>query len=138
MAKTMPDATTVAANWASRMAGSGQKMTDGINAVTVAPGQAAAAAKGLWLQNVSQAGDRFASAVSKVSLSEWQQATVAKGVPRVAQGAQAAQSKFAAVMQTWLPRIAQIRSTLRPRGDISANVDRATQFMTAMHAQKGK
>lgn len=138
MAKTMPDAQSVSSKWATRMGGAGQAYADGVNAVTVAPGQAAAAAKGLWVQNVSQAADRFAANVSKVSLAEWQQTAIAKGQSRLASGATAAQPKFAAAMTTWLPRIASIRSGLPPRGDIGANVARATQFMQAMHAQKGK
>lgn len=129
MAQT-PD--QIAAQWASRLAASGQRITDGVNAVTVAPGQAAARQKAVWQQNTANAADKWASRVASVPLSDWQQAMTAKGVQRIGTGAQAAQPKFAQFMGQLLPHIAQVQGTLPPRGDLSANIQRMVQFTQGM------
>ncbi len=138
MAKNMPDATASSTKWAQRMASSGQAMTDGINNVTVSPGQAAAAAKDLWLAQVQAAQGRFATNVAAVPLESWKASAIAKGVPRVAQGAQTAQPKMAAAMQKWFPRIQAARSSLPPRGGIENNVARSAAFARALNSQKGQ
>lgn len=122
----------IAAQWASRLAGSGQRITEGVNAVTVAPGQAAARQKAVWAQNVAAAQDKWASRVGAVPLSDWQAAMTQKGVQRVATGAQAAQPKFAAFMGQLLPHIAQVRGTLPPRGNLDQNIARMTAFVQGM------
>lgn len=126
----------VAANWASRLGQSGQAITDGINAVQVAPGQAAARQKTVWVNNVAAAANKWASNVASVSLQDWQQAAITKGVPRIASGANAAQPKFEAFMGRLLPYIESQRSSLPPRGDFAANLNRMTQFVQGMHKFK--
>lgn len=138
MAKAMPSPNAVATKWAQRMASSGPAMTDGINAVTTSPGQAAAAAKNTWLQAVSQSADRYATNVAAVPLQVWKDATINKGVQRVALGAQAAQPKFEQAMSKWLPTIASIVGSLPPRGGIDANAARSVAFMKAMNAARGR
>lgn len=126
------DPTQVAADWASRLGASGQKITAGVQAVTVAPGQAAARQKQVWVQNTTSSADKWASRTAAVPLSDWQQATVSKGVPRIASGAQAAQPKFAAFMGQLLPFQARGLSQLPPRGDLGANINRMTQWVQYM------
>jgi hypothetical protein len=136
MARNMPDPTTASKRWSSQMGASTQKMTDGINSVTVAPGQAAANAADLWANNVAAAKGRFKTNVGAVSLSAWQTAAITKGVGRVAQGAQAAEGKYAAAAQVWYPKIASIVAGLPPRGTIQQNMQRAVQFGTNLNAAK--
>lgn len=128
---TTPDA--AAAAWAQRLAASTQKITDGINSVTVAPGQAAARQADVWVQNVTSSRDKWQRNVAAVSLSDWQQAAISKGVQRIGPGAQAAQAKFANFMGQLLPHIDRTKSSLPPRGTFDQNLARMVQFSQGMH-----
>lgn len=88
------DPTTAGARWAQGLGGASQKITEGINRVTQAPGQKAANNKQGYINGVNSSVDKWARNVARVSLGDWQQAFLNKGVPRVAQGAQASQQKF--------------------------------------------
>ena len=84
-----------AAKWARNLGAATQDIAAGIDRVTQAPGQKAAAASGKWLQKVSQAEGKFKSNVASVSLSSWQ-AAAKDGVNRVAAGANAKKGKMEA------------------------------------------
>lgn len=122
----------IAANWASRLGASGTKITAGVNAVTVAPGQAAARQQAAYVSNVQAAAGKWASNVAAVSLQSWQSDMTTKGVPRIATGATAAVPKFTSFMTQLLPAINTAKSALPPRGSLDQNVARMTQFVTAM------
>lgn len=126
------DPATVAANWAQRLGASTQKITDGINSVQTAPGQAAARQKAVWAQNVASAQDKWASRVASVTLSDWQQAAITKGVARIGPGATAAQPKMQAFMTQLLPKVASVVGSLPPRGTTDQNIQRAVAFMQGM------
>lgn len=132
----MPSSTDAAARWAQNFGASGQRWAQGVQGVTVAPGQLAARAKNLWAQNTAAAVDRFAANSARVSLQEWQQTTVSKGQPRLASGAQAAQPKVEAVFAKLFPFIQNTVNSLPPRGDIEQNINRAAQFARTMHTYK--
>lgn len=133
MAKQL-DPTQIAADWASRLASSGDKIKRGVAAVTTAPGAAAARQKSVWQANTAAAADKFARNVGKVSLADWQGAMSTKGVDRIATGAQAAQPKMAAFLSSFLPFIANAAASLPPRGSYEQNKARATQMMDKAHA----
>lgn len=122
----------IAANWAAGLANAGQKITDGINGVTVAPGRAAAAQKAVWVQNVAASQDKWARNTANVSLPDWQQAMITKGVPRIASGATAAQPAFATFMTKLLPFIDQVKATLPARGTLDQNIARSNAFIRGM------
>lgn len=122
----------IAAKWATGLSGASSRITDGINAVSVAPGQAAARQKQVWQQNVAASADKWATNTGKVSLSDWQSAMINKGVPRIASGAIAAQPKFATFMTQLMPFIAQQKSALPARGNLDANIARMTAFARGM------
>jgi hypothetical protein len=130
MAGQTPD--QIAAQWASRLAGSTQRIKDGVNAVSVAPGQAAARQKDVWAQNVAASKDKWAGRVASVSLSDWQQAMNEKGSARIGAGAQAAQPKFAQFMGQLLPHIASTKASLPARGNLDQNIARAAAFARGM------
>jgi hypothetical protein len=99
------DPQTATAKWVSNLSNSTQAMTRGVQAVTVAPGIAAANAADKWLQNVTAAKDKFASRVRSVSLSDWQNAMTSYGINRVSQGATAKQAKMQSFMTEFLPHL---------------------------------
>lgn len=125
-----PDQAT--AKWVARLGAAQQQITDGVNAVTVAPGTKAAAAKALWASQVANAQDKWAQRVGSVSLQAWQQATIA-GIPRVAQGAQAKQGKVLAFQQQWLPYVEQQAQRVRqmPKGGLANGIARAVAQIQA-------
>lgn len=89
--------------WVTNLSGATDRMTSGANAVTVAPGQAAAAAADKWLQRVTAAKQKFATNVGAVSLQSWQASYINIGIPRVASGAQAKQGKYQAFAADFFP-----------------------------------
>lgn len=126
------DPTTVASKWAQNLSGATQSITDGVNAVSVAPGAAAARQKTVYVNNVTASADKWARNVAAVSLSSWQQDMITKGIPRIASGAQAAQSKFATFMGKLLPYQANLVSQLPARGNLEQNITRMTQMVRGM------
>jgi hypothetical protein len=95
-----PQAATT--KWVSSMQNATAQITRGVNAVTVSPGQKAAAAADKWLAKVTQAKAKFAARVGALSLQDWQTAMTNYGIPRIAQGATAKQGKMLAFQTEWL------------------------------------
>lgn len=120
------------ARWAQRMAASTDKWTAGVNAVSVAPGQLAARNADAWANNTVAAKSKWATNVAAVDLQTWKNDMLTKGGPRIASGAQAAQSKFTDFMVFILPKIDQIRSGLPARGNLDQNINRMVQFSRKM------
>lgn len=98
--------------WATRLSGATAEIAAGIDRVTVAPGQKAAAKKDKWLQNVQASADKWASRVGGVSLEAWKQAAKTIGVQRIATGAQAKKGKFGAFIREFQPHLDQLQSKL--------------------------
>jgi len=119
------------AKWLSRLSGASQDIINGVNGVTVAPGQLAAAQQQKWLQNVQAAADKWKRNTGNVSLEQWRQYMLNVGVPRVAQGAQAKQAKYGAFAQQFFPHleagIAKVKSM--PSTTLEDNINRAVTMM---------
>ncbi len=114
----------MAADWAQKLGGSTAKITAGVQAVSVAPGQAAARQKAVWLQNVTAAVDKFASHVAAVPLADWQAAMINKGIPRIGAGAAASQAKMASFLTQFLPYVDSVKRNLPARGNLDQNIAR--------------
>jgi hypothetical protein len=122
------------------MGGATDAATRGVNAVTVSPGQSAAAAADKWMNNTMAAKDKFARRVGSVSLGQWQQAMTQYGISRMAQGAQQKQGKMQSFMAEYLPFLSagvqQIHSM--PKNTIEDSIARATAMIRYNHTfQRG-
>ena len=127
------DAAAVAQRWVNGLSGAGDKIKAGVDAVTVAPGQAAARQANVWLQNTQASQAKYARNVAAVSLADWRTAVETKGIPRIAAGAQASQAKFAGFMTKFLPYVAAGRGSLPARGTYEQNKTRAAAMMDYLH-----
>ena len=97
------DPATAKSRWVSGMQGATEAMKRGVAAVTVSPGQKAAAAADKWLQKTTAARDKFARRVGAVSLDQWQTAMNNYGISRVGTGATQKSDKFESFMTDFLP-----------------------------------
>lgn len=128
----------VAANWAARLAASTDKMQAGAQAVTVAPGMAAARQKAVWAQNVAASQNKWATNVAAVTTQQWQSDYINKGLPRVGTGATNAIPKMTSFFSKLIPAIANGKSKLPPRGTYDQNKARAAAWMDYMHSLSGQ
>lgn len=137
MAKTLPSPDQIGNYWVTGLSGATQKISDGVDRVTQAPGVAAAAQADVWANNVAAAKQKFIDNSRRVSLSEWQTATKA-AVGNVATGAQRKQQKFITAITPVLSHIAAGQGKLAnmPRGSYAQNVQRMTTFVDHMHNYK--
>lgn len=123
--------------WGTNLQNSQSYITNGVNRVTVAPGQQAAAAADRMLAGVTNAvtSGKWAAAVSAVSLQQWQQAMISKGIPRIPTGVNAAKNNKVSQITTLLQNVDAAVSSVQslPKGGLAQGIARATQFMTAMH-----
>lgn len=133
MAKTMATAADAAARWQQNFGASGPRWAAGINAVTVAPGQAAAAAQDRYLAGVQANVGKFARNVAAVPLQQWKDISTSKGQARLAAGAQAALPKYQAQIERVLATAKQVIAGLPPRGDVEQNIARSAAFQRGMH-----
>lgn len=135
MARAIPSAADAAQRWSQGFGAAGAKWAAGVEAVTVAPGQLAAAAQNRYLAGVQQNAQKWASRVASVSLAQWKQQAVAKGQSRLAGGAQAGMAKYQARIAAVLEAEKSIISGLPPRGTVEQNIQRSSAFQLAMHQQ---
>jgi hypothetical protein len=119
----------VAAKWQSRTKAAVGDMKKGVDAVTVAPGQQAAAAAETWQAKLQQTEtlDKFRRNVGKVSLQQWKDAMGTKGVQRVAAGVDAAATDFTNFMSEFLPHVNTVAAQVRamPHLTVEDGINRA-------------
>lgn len=117
--------------WLANIGGASERMQSGAMRVNVAPGQKAADAADKWLTKVTQAKEKFRRNVGRVSLSDWQNSYINVGIPRVSQGAQAKQAKFAAFFDEYLPYLERGLQTIdkMPSTTIEDGIARATAMI---------
>ena len=126
------NAQAIAQKWATNLGGAVTAYTAGVQGVTVAPGQKAAAAQATYVARVTERAGVWANNTAAVSLTEWQQATVNKGAPRLATGATAAQTKFQTFMTALLQYESNGLGSLPPRGSLQQNQARMLAWSNYM------
>lgn len=123
------DAATIATRWANNLGASTQKITEGVDAVTVSPGTLAARQVDVWANNTMASKDKFRRNVGRVQLGDWQSAMKIKGIGRIQQGATEAIPKMQNFLTSFLPHVEAGVRALPPRGNLAANINRAVAMI---------
>lgn len=124
--------------WKTGFSGAATKYQAGIDSVSVAPGQLAAAQKNLYVQNVQAQANVWASKVGAVTLTDWKNAAKTVGSMNLASGATKGAPKMQAFMNSFLPQLSSIVDSLGPRGTFEQNLARFSAYAQALHAKKGQ
>lgn len=116
--------------WASRLGAASTEITNGVNRVTVPPGQAAAAKFDKWLAGVQASAQKWRSRVASVPLETWKAATLA-GIPRIASAATAKAGKYEAFASEFYPFLEQGMNKVHamPDNTVDARINRAVEMM---------
>jgi hypothetical protein len=131
----MLTASQITAKWLTNYQGSSQAMTDGSNAVSVAPGVAAAAAQAYWLTRIQASANKWATNVAAVTLPEWKSAYQTLGITRGQAGAQAKQGKYLTFITAYLAFLPGAVATVKamPKGNIAQSQARAAAMIMASY-----
>lgn len=123
--------------WLRRMQASGQDYIEGIQSVTVAPGQAAAANHAGYTNGVAANVQKWRNNVAAVTREEWVQAAVTKGAPRLASGAAAAVPKVMAAQERVGQMVDRAKAAIAnmDRSTPEARIARSQAFLTHMRTQ---
>ncbi len=135
-------ATEYAEKWGRRLKASTEDVRKGVQRVTVAPGEAAAAQIELMKANLMKSLEdgTWANNVRAVTLQEWQDKFITKGIPRMGAGVDAAQPKQILMAEKLLAAVdASVDQVNRtPRGDLETNIGRMVTFAREMNKRKIK
>lgn len=138
--RPMPSPSVAAKNWQQNLTNATTKITQGVQAVQVAPTALAAQAADKYAAGVQQAvaTGKYQNGLMGVSLQSWQQSMINKGVPRIASGASAALDKttkaFTSLYAHIQSGLAQLESM--PRGGLDNNLARGNAFARYMATYK--
>ena len=131
------NASEYAEKWSRRTKASTEDYRRGVERVTKAPGELAAAQADLMARKVQEAinSGKWQRAVAGVSLQEWQKAATEKGAGRIAAGVDNAQGKQVQMAEKLLANVdrAVAAANATPRGDFEANMTRMVAFARSMH-----
>lgn len=138
MARLDPQSGT--SKWVNNLSNATSSITEGVNKVQVAPGQLAAAQVNTWLARIQQSANKWATNVGAVSLAQWKEAMISVGIPRIAQGAQAKQSKYLAFAQKFYPYVEQGQASVRamPKVTLQDGINRAVAMIKHNAAYAGR
>ena len=124
-----------AGNWASGMSASTEKISRGIDRVSGAPGQKAAAKRDKYVAGVNDNLDKWARNVAAVSEAEWKDAAKA-GVTRVAEGARLKQGKYADRVAPVFSHMDSVLSRVdsMPDNTLEQRIQKSAEFQRGMAA----
>jgi len=119
-----------------RLQGATEDIRKGISQVTVAPSQSAIAQKELMKRKIIEAIDNgdWEAGLQGVSLQDWKTAALEKGVPRIAGGIKAAESKLTRFYGELLPAVdaAAAKVKAMPKGTLEDSIARMTSYIRDM------
>ena len=134
MAKLTPQ--ELATKWAQRLSAATPEIQAGINRITVSPTTQAAAKQQKMLQNLTAAvqSGKWAKGLNNVTLDQWKKAAIEKGLPRIAQGANAATGKMADFAAKLIPYQESLQQKVANMPDLSLadSISRMTTWVTEM------
>lgn len=128
----------VTQKWQNGMSQAQQSMTEGVNAVTVAPGTAAANARQKWVNAMGSLAvqDKWERNVRiGGSLENWRGAMTTYGIQRAVQGASQKVNKFAAAMGPVLAYEAQLQATIKAMPSVT-EADREARALAWMRGMR--
>src|SRR6266568_2982525 len=130
----MKNPQTTAKKWSRNLGNATQDMKDAANAVSVSPTESAAARKDEMRAKLLQAIDNgdWEAGLRGVSLADWKKDYIEKGIPRVAQGAQAAEGKMASFLTDFLPIADQVSQEVKsmPKLTLQDSINRSAHAIT--------
>ena len=131
----MLTSTQVSDKWLANFQNAQTSMTNGVNAVTVAPGQLAAAQAALWLQRLQASQNKWATRVAAVSLADWKTSMINLGIPRAIQGAQAKQNNYTQFITSYMQFLQGYLPTVQnmPKGTLANGIARSNAMITASY-----
>lgn len=101
----------------------------GVERVTVAPGQLAAAQVDKMRTNINKSLDdgTWARRVSSVTVDEWKDDMIKKGIPRIAAGVEAAIPKTTEFFSQFLPHLEKVQAVVQamPSVTLEDGINRA-------------
>lgn len=129
-------ASEIAAKWKRNTAGSVQSYKAGVEAVTVAPTEKAAAAVDRYVEGTVRAAEdgSFVEGCKSVSLEAWKARTVGAGAERIGKGVADAEPRVQEFLGQLLPhaeRVSQEVSQM-PKGTIDDSIARASTAIRRM------
>lgn len=123
----------VAEKHARRLKASTPDIQRGVERVTVAPGQLAAAQTDKMRTNINKALDsgKWARRVASVPLPDWKDSMINKGIPRIASGVDGAIEKTTQFFAEFLPHLETIQGELEsmPSVTLEDGINRAVHNM---------
>lgn len=123
--------------WQTGMQNAGPKISAGIDRVTTAPGQKAAAKKDKYVAGVTASQDLWAQRVAAVDLGTWQ--TRAKnGVSRIAEGAQSKGDKYETAANGVFTFMDSVLSRVdsMPDNTLEQRIQKSSEFQRGMAQYK--
>ncbi len=121
---------------AKNLKGATEEIRKGVEAVSVAPGQKAAAQKSVYIAKMtsSEVQDRWAKNVAKVPLEEWKKDMTEKGIGRISAGL----DRSAVKMADFGEKLLAFQKTAKPEFDaihpltIDESADKAAKWIKKM------
>lgn len=119
MARVTPE--QFADKWNRRIKAAVPDIQAGIQRVTTAPGESAAAKADKLLQRVTEAitSGKWAERVRSVTVEDWRRAALNKGIPRIAAGADGAMDKQREFASQLLPYLDRVVSEVKRMPDLT-------------------
>lgn len=133
------DPTAATAKWVSRMQASGQQITEGVQAVTEAPGVRAAKQLNVWLAKIQQSAQKWQRNVAAVPLADWQSAMINRGIPAINVGVTAKSGNYQAFAMKFYPHLAAGVAKVRamPKASLQDGIARAVAMIQHNADYKG-